>query len=438
MFSDSTTRRYTPPTCTLEVTESPTSSWARQFAKDLQFRLSFEDPRRFRDGAVQVNGDRTQLEALGKAVESYIQQFLGQTPTPANLAAPAAELTPKLEQPSIPELAASTPLEAAKSQQIQLRPKGYLFHDLFLGSLANETSGPVVNLSVSNLFDLASALEESQSDVAALPSMKRRHSGWLYKAPLWARVAAGAILFIGATLAALQWSHDSASDPTAPAISQGTSAPADPTPLPPPPNATLPPFQNLPPLPSPTTLPGSGTSPAPTPGATSTPAQPALKLQRPTIAPTPQQPKQSIAIQPRATTSSVPLPDVPDLETSMAGNSQSPANQQTLPSSTSTQSNETAFDTVPQVAEVRSYFQQRWKVPSGLKQTLEYTLTLSPNGSIQQTTPLNQAAKVYLDRTPIPLRGEPFVSPADRKNSSKIRLVLKPDGKVQTFLQSAN
>ncbi len=433
MFSDSTTRRYTPPTCTLEVTESPASSWIRQSAKDLQFRLRFEDPRQLRDQAVQVNGDRTQLEALEEVVESYIQRFLGQT-TLANLAVPVAEPTPKFEQAHVPTTAVSTPPELSKSQQIELRSKDYLSHDLFLGSLANKTSGPVVNLSASSLFDLASALEESKADVAALPSVKGQRSSWLYEAPLWARVAAGAVLFVGATLAALQLSHNSASDRTAPVISQSSNETEVPVPLPPPPNATLPPFQNLPPLPPPVTLPRAGVSP-PTPGATSTPVQPAPKMQPPSIAPIPKQPKQSIAIQPRATTSPVPLPEVPDLETSIAENSQSP---QSGARSTSAQSSETAFDTAPQVAEVRSYFQQRWKAPSGLKQTLEYTLTLSPNGSVQQTTPLNQAARVYLDRTPIPLRGEPFISPINGKDSSKIRLVLRPDGKVQTFLQSTN
>lgn len=96
----------------------------------------------------------------------------------------------------------------------------------------------------------------------------------------------------------------------------------------------------------------------------------------------------------------------------------------------------TAFDTIPQVAEIRSYFQQRWTPPEGLTQTLEYRLNLNPDGSIQQITPLGQAAGTYVDRTGLPLIGEAFVSPLPGNHSATIRLVLSPSGTVQTFLES--
>ena len=95
----------------------------------------------------------------------------------------------------------------------------------------------------------------------------------------------------------------------------------------------------------------------------------------------------------------------------------------------------TAFDTIPQVAEVRRYFQQRWSPPQGLTQTLEYSLTIAPNGTIRQITPLGQTAGDFVDRTGIPLVGEPFVSPISNGRTARIRLVLSPDGKVQTFLE---
>jgi hypothetical protein len=95
----------------------------------------------------------------------------------------------------------------------------------------------------------------------------------------------------------------------------------------------------------------------------------------------------------------------------------------------------TAFDTIPQVAEVRTYFQQRWKPPEGLSQTLEYRLVLDTNGSVQSVTPLKQVSGEFIDRTGIPLVGESFVSPLQTGQSAKIRLVLSPDGKVQTFLE---
>jgi len=96
---------------------------------------------------------------------------------------------------------------------------------------------------------------------------------------------------------------------------------------------------------------------------------------------------------------------------------------------------DTAFDTISQIAEARQYFQQRWNPPQGLTQTLEYTLLVGANGSIQRTIPLGQAAGDYIDRTGIPLVGEAFVSAINSGRNAKIRLVLSPDGSVKTFLE---
>jgi hypothetical protein len=92
-------------------------------------------------------------------------------------------------------------------------------------------------------------------------------------------------------------------------------------------------------------------------------------------------------------------------------------------------------DTIPQVAEARNYLQQRWKPPADLTQTLEYSLTLDTDGSIQRILPLGQAAVEYMDRTGIPTPGKQFVSPVARGGNPTIRLVLTADGKVQTFLE---
>ena len=65
-------------------------------------------------------------------------------------------------------------------------------------------------------------------------------------------------------------------------------------------------------------------------------------------------------------------------------------------------------------------------------------MVLNQNGSIQQIVPLGKAAENYIDRTNMPLLGEPFVSPLDGQGSPQIRVVLTPDGKVQTFLERKN
>jgi hypothetical protein len=98
----------------------------------------------------------------------------------------------------------------------------------------------------------------------------------------------------------------------------------------------------------------------------------------------------------------------------------------------------TAFDTIPQVAEAREYFQERWQPPEGLSQTLEYQLQIGADGSIQRIVPLGQAAGDYVDRTQIPLVGDPFVSPLESQQEADIRLVLSPDGRVRTFLEPSN
>jgi hypothetical protein len=91
------------------------------------------------------------------------------------------------------------------------------------------------------------------------------------------------------------------------------------------------------------------------------------------------------------------------------------------------------FDNIPQIAEVRNYFEKRWKAQANLSQTIEYTLVLNKDGSIQRIIPLGKTAGDFLDRTNMPLPGEPFVSPLEREGTPRIRLVLYPDGKVITM-----
>lgn len=97
------------------------------------------------------------------------------------------------------------------------------------------------------------------------------------------------------------------------------------------------------------------------------------------------------------------------------------------------------FDQIPQVAEARQFFQQRWQPPSSLTQDqIEYTLALNADGTINQVTPRGQVAQIYLDRTQIPLKGEPFVSPLDGGRTPEILLILHKNGKVETRLQTLN
>ncbi|MGB3654410.1 MAG: hypothetical protein WBA41_24820, partial [Rivularia sp. (in: cyanobacteria)] len=99
---------------------------------------------------------------------------------------------------------------------------------------------------------------------------------------------------------------------------------------------------------------------------------------------------------------------------------------------TAAANSETLFDT-NQVAEVRNYFEKRWQPPSGLKQPLQYSLTVGVDGALEQILPLGKAARDYVDKAGIPQIGQPFVSPSRNGQNVKIRAVFKPNGQVQAF-----
>jgi hypothetical protein len=101
-------------------------------------------------------------------------------------------------------------------------------------------------------------------------------------------------------------------------------------------------------------------------------------------------------------------------------------------SDTQVTNNKTLFDT-PQVAEAREYLNKRWQPPTGLSQALEYSLTLGIDGTIEKILPLNKVAREYIDSSGIPQIGKPFVSTNKSGQNLRIRVILNPDSKVQTF-----
>ena len=71
-----------------------------------------------------------------------------------------------------------------------------------------------------------------------------------------------------------------------------------------------------------------------------------------------------------------------------------------------------------------------------MRETLQYRLALNPDGSIADVEPIGQAAIIFQERAAIPPVGTPFVSPLPAEiGSPTIRLVLRPDGTVRTFLE---
>ncbi len=540
MFAATTLlRRYTPPTCTLELyaQQSPLSRWAsRPVVRHLYFRLHLDDPRLPDEQRTTLQGDRQQLEALHTAVETYVQAQLTETEwdlgtltntvltvLPLNPAleedqlaednsaeaiAPPSHATSALNPPAIaPPSPAPAPLAEGQDLRVaapatvshpeppltmgarssagthpehrhslQLEPDGGLYHRLYLGPLATTAVGDTVQLSTLQLFDLVTALDTYSEELMALPETLGR--AWFKPSITWARTAAIAIVVIGVATSVVRLVEQPqvAMQTEVPTGSEGASSydqrreSVAVAPLP------TPNFRGLPGSLTPEAVPGAPPLGIPTPPPGSLAELPPYAAANPTLpppsgpnfstVPIPAAPPPDIAMAPPpppplpapsemgtitipAEPSGTPLPEIPASLRNAAppptaarsgvvtDEAPAVASQESRIAASAGGAPSTAFDVIPQVAEVRSYFQSQWQVPEGLSQTLEYSLVLNSNGSIQRIFPLGQAAGNYIDRTGMPLIGEPFVSPTDGKQP-RIRLVLKPDGKVQTFLESMN
>lgn len=87
------------------------------------------------------------------------------------------------------------------------------------------------------------------------------------------------------------------------------------------------------------------------------------------------------------------------------------------------------------VTQVRNSLKERWQPPAGLKQTLEYSVLLNADGTIQRITPLSNSAVDYMNSTNMPLPGTPIVTPIQGGGKTSIHVALSPDGKVNTSLE---
>lgn len=477
-------RQYTPPTCTLEIMarSSPQPRGVGLTATaPLNFILRFDDPRLISDPK-SIQGDRYQLEDLHQAVTTYVQNLLKKSPehfTSIFSDAPVSSIeASKLSNPDSAstlkreEIVASVPTVASDKIFLQAADSSGLAHNLFLGSLKNNASGSAIQLGVLQLFDLVTALEECAADVVRLPQNRRL----LASAPsTWAGIAAVLLLAMGITTAVVLYlrpkPHRQIATTTvvqSPNINNQQSVTTQPsvTPLPLPSSLGIlpsPPTGVL--VPSPglnkgakrNTLPTdtiplnqpTGVYSPPTPsGILITPRQQAAvnvpsgttTIPTPSITQAPATQQRLPAISNVPSSISPSLTPIPGLGTETTPDSANLGGSKTpLPKAPSSDlSKGTAFDTIPQVAEARNYFKKRWEPPSGLTQTLEYSLILDTDGTIKRIIPLGQAARIYVDRTGMPLAGTPFVSPIKNGQTPKIRVVLSPDGQVQTFQDSEN
>jgi Domain of unknown function (DUF4335) len=455
VLNRSLARIYTPPTCTLEVTAqtSALSRWTRKPAvKSLQFLLSLEGQEGDRT-PVELRGDQTQLAELSVAVGQYLQELLARR---------ASELTIR-SAPESPQVAVAEP-PTIVSRVLQLRPHSLLNHELLLGHLATAETGPSITLKVSQLYDLATALDDYNADFQSLAELAVAPTTWRTALPL-ARSAAVVLLTVG--LGATVWrlfqpefiaTNDAGRVPNAGPAQVPSPSPSKSLPSLRPPSLkplVLPTVQ----LPSRSRAPGSVPTPdQPTP-PNATSLSPGLNSPSPSTPSTLQRFPGEIALAPAPTLKPAPAPaplppameQAPSepglnqsfsahLRTGASGAASDQANApaaKAAPRSQRQQSNASSlFDTIPQVAEVRDSVAARWKAEPLPPKILEYRLTLNPNGTLAQVEPLGTSAQQYLTQLALPALGAPFVSAVSAGGRPIIRLVVSPDGTLQTFPDS--
>lgn len=463
VLSPTLSRIYTPPTCTLEVTAqtSALSRWTRNPAiKSLQFLLSFDGLSQPQRDPIAVQGNQAQLLALTEVVSEYIQTLLASRHTdlplaqttataiapPPTPAAPAESTAPSNLVPLVPPAA-----------EIRLVPKTRLTHELILGSLATEQSGPSVVLKVSQLYDLATALEGCAADLENLPALVAPVSTQRSPVAAWARSAAAVFLVAGLGTATwrLLLSSPVALSPSAPTsqIAQQSTPPSSTA------REALPRLKTEPsrPLVLPTVALPNRTSAPPTSGSSGPVAsQPNFEAPQSDVGRSQVRPPQTQVPQPKPADQVASLPSIaenpqPEQQTGATADTAAPMAGATsnarsafssaleaasAPTAPSVSQKSSLFDTIPQVAEVRTYVAQRWQPPQALPRSLEYRLTLNRDGTLANVEPLGTSAQQYLSQVPLPSPSSTFVSPLEA-TTTNIRLVLQPDGNVQTFLDAS-
>ena len=207
-------RRYTPPTCTLELrgARSPLSVWSdRPIVKQVQFILSIDGPQRPEEHRITLKGGRTQLDHLHGVINDYVQQTLGLSAQqfqstllqpfvskqgPSSLSASTASVDSMGQALATPGRIHDIGWARTSSQTLSITPKGRLKHELHLGKLAPHPSSPSVVLSTTELFDLAHALDSYHGEVDSIPELNPVQRQGVHP---WMKGAAVAVLAIGVT-----------------------------------------------------------------------------------------------------------------------------------------------------------------------------------------------------------------------------------------------
>jgi hypothetical protein len=527
------TKRYTPPTCTLELTakKSPVINTGQ---KPWEFNLRLDDPRLPEEEHITITGDRTQLNSLHDAVNNYIQKFLAY-PAVENMA----------EKPAVNNSALTVQQHFAipDHTDIYLQPRNLLIHDLCLGKLTTNQAIASIPLSVLQLFDLSTVLNECQTDLVT--ELDDEHQS----VPAWLKSVGLIFLTAGFTALAIKGydyyvtsqkpAEEVVTMPNIPSPSPVVMTPSPspkisptaspsplpkslkPSPIPVPPTLfggpggipmTAPNFANqsgsfnnqstnqnddrmvmviptdetnnpgdrrsvltidapdnnmnsvpfVPPT-SPVVSPPLPVPPIPPPnlGINLTPTTSIISSDNPML---PSRQYLDVKQLPIMMPGQIDLPVLVDQEDDLAAlpddlSNNSPDDLPNVPKKSQatdkfpeeplfkivepkpSQPTEyvaeknTLFDQIPQVSQVRGYFEETWQPPADLTKSLQYNLTIDQTGKVQSIKPVGETAVKYSKQAKLPKIGEVMTSNLTSTQPAIIRVVLQPDGKVQTFLQ---
>ncbi|MEM6614678.1 MAG: DUF4335 domain-containing protein [Cyanobacteria bacterium P01_C01_bin.72] len=453
-----TIHRFTPPTCTLEIIHKRSLFWQRKNAATavkIQFQLRFDDPRQPTAKQVTIQGDQQKLLELKTIVKEYVQ-----TQLTSSLSAAAQDRN-------------IAPTNTVSEQLPRIKSQGLVHHELFFGSLSNDSPDSQIRLGTVQLLDLLTALEASETAIVAeqkqTPTSKQ-------VIPLWGSIAA--ILIAAVSLIVF----------TRPQAQQQVRTSDRQTELP----TRIPELEEIAPPKIPEGVQQSNTaSPLKEPLASTKrlPPPPAVETPKPKpdIPDPADYPLETVARQSGLDNSANSLPTniskpendqvnelgkesavvIPQQNESAAIISEEIPGESTLPAIRSQKQNQSEIAIVPEelalenrdllesnaeldselaiakpvqqprvIEEVTAYFASQWQPPADLKQGLEYRLFFDADGSIKRVIPLGKAAQFYLEQTNIPVNGEKLISTTPTSQPPTIRLLLDPDARVQVFIES--
>jgi hypothetical protein len=368
-------KRYTPPTCTLKIFSPRFNLIPNQ---KLNFELHIDDPILPEEQQISLQGNYQQLQLLAIAIQQYIQQFLQ-----------------------------SSPVELPQGKTPYLQTLNLLKHQLNWDLLPNHK----IELSTTQLFDLANALGQFQQEISQFNTSKPQIS----KLILIAGISAGSLLLIFATNKLLfsQTTKTVTSTPTTQTVSPEIE----------PDNIII-----TPDLPPPALI-----------------KKPQLKLPATWQDYSKIQPPTKVQIPPSVTSLNPPTPDNQTVvETQAIAPVATPPNalySTTLPrvypgtSSKIVQPDSLTKTFTSPAEEVQVYFQRRWQPPEDLKEKLEYRIIINSRGRIEEMIPIGRISQDHLQSIKPPTTAKIIDSPIKSTQKVSIRLILTPQGIVQTLAE---